>query len=120
MGCFTTVGNFVAYISYMYHKNHWNKNRWCWRLRLGHNLLELISNYSGSTGCPAFFLKMKQTILNVLLRIPITLILFKYKTKLIGTLGAADEILENVAVTILLIYLNNFADYLKYHCLISQ
>ena len=79
-----------------------------------------ISNYSDVTGSHGFILKMKQIILTVLLWILITLKLFKYKTKLIGTLGATDVILENATITAPLIYLSNFGDHLKYHCLIAK
>ena len=79
-----------------------------------------ISNYSDATGSHGFILKTKQITLIVFLRIKITLKLFKYKSKLIGTLEAAGGILENATISVPLIYLSNFVDYLKCHCLIAK
>ena len=50
----------LCFIHYVYHKNWWNSKRWCWRLRFGYpmyNLLEHSSSYSDATDSLQFYSK---------------------------------------------------------------
>ena len=82
-----------------------------------YNLMEFISNYSETQEVYG----IEATNFNNNIENTDNFKSFKYKDKLLGnavvqpTQNQANGILKNVAIAVLLIYLSNFEDHLKYH-----
>ena len=78
-------------IHWMYHKNWWNNNIWCWRFRFSHsicNLTEQSSNCSQTTVSLWFYLKDGRTNFNVNIANDSNFNIFKHKAKFSGNTEA--------------------------------
>ena len=73
-----------------------------------YNLLKYISNHFNTTGGLWFYQKDKATNFNANIADTNDFKSFKYKTKLIVSTAAANEILEHVTIAVPIKYLSNF------------
>ena len=89
------------YILKMHQRNWWNKNRWCWWLRLGMIWLNAVWIIVTVQVMFGFILRMKKKVFNAISTNTDVFKSFKYKTKLIENTvaqlapNADNEILEN-------------------------